>query len=128
MDTTLIFAIPFFRAVILPDEVTLATLVFSEVNLALPTLPVTFRVAVFLTFRVSFVALNLGFFTVNLNDLEIPLFVTVIVAVPLFTAVTLPLEETFAIFELELLYFVAPLGLFTVALICEVAFTYSDLG
>ena len=92
---TVMKAIPFFFAVTLPLALTVATLVLLDLNLAVPILPVILSVKDFLAFRVITFLLSVGFLTVNLTALETPLLVTVTVAVPFFSAVTLPVEDTF---------------------------------
>ena len=92
---TVMNEIPFFFAIILPLALTVAILVLLDLNLATPILPVILRVKDFLAFSLTIFLLSVGLLTVNLTALETPLLVTVTVAVPFFSAVTLPVEDTF---------------------------------
>lgn len=96
----------FFKAFTFPEELTVATFSFVDVNVTFPALPlerVTFNCKVFPGFRFLTDALSLTdfglFFTVILHSAVLPFPVrTVIVAVPVFLAVILPLELTDATF------------------------------
>ena len=92
---TVMNEIPFFFAITLPLALTVAILVLLDLNLATPILPVILSVKDFLAFSVTIFLLSFGLLTVNLTALETPLLVTVTVAVPFFSAVTLPVEDTF---------------------------------
>ena len=103
---TVTVALPCFLAVILPVFVTAATFLLLDLNVALPTLPVIFRVKVSPSFRLSFVLLSLGFLTVTVNFALASLLETVMVTLPCLRAVTFPLELTLATFGLLLLYLI----------------------
>ena len=97
--TPLVFTVmnetPFFFAITLPLAPTVATLVLLDLNLAVPIFPLILSVKDFLAFSITIFLLSVGLLTMNLTVLETPLLVTVTVAVPFFSAVTLPVEDTF---------------------------------
>ena len=64
MVFTVMVALPLFFAVILPLFVTTAAFLLFDLNVALPTLPVIFRVKLFPFFSVTEVLLSLGLMTV----------------------------------------------------------------
>ena len=110
-----IFAFPFFIALILPEEVTVATFSLSDVNVTFPALPVlrvTFSFNVFPFFKLfALPTLSLmdegAFFTVTLHIAFLPFAViAVIVALPSLTAVILPFLSTVAAFLLLLVNFI----------------------